>query len=582
MSSVRQTEASLTIEQAAEVPAGTGRFVGRSHDWLAIIVYAIGAAVTQIHAVAHIGSHIAGNVVGDPPQFMWAMWWWPHAILNLVNPFVSHAVWYPDTLDLASATTVPLPAVLMAPVTAVAGPVVAYNVLNLLAPVLGAWFMYRLCLRLTRSAAASIVGGWLFGFGTYGLVEMQSHLHLVFTFAPPAMLLLIARRLQGEMTARRYTALSAIVLIAQIGCSTEILFTMTVLGAVALGVGLIVAPPSGRRALAHLVPLLAGAYLIAGLVCAPYLYYAFTGPAFSTGIDHIYEADLLSFVVPTTATWLGGSRFSGVSGGFIAGAIETGTYVGLPGLVMLCGYGIESWRRSAVARILVLTCAVTGLLALGPFLSVDGHMTIDLPWKALHGLPGFGEALPVRLGLYVELAAALAAACWLAATARPAVGRWVVAALAVVFIFPSIDGKVVGTTYRTYDETYVPLPFFTDGIYRRYLHPGEVVLPIPFGMSGDSLLWQAQAHGYFRLASGWFGNWPHDYFFDPVVQEMVGALPYSDPVADMRSFIRRHHVGAVVMQDWKQGPWPQVMAQLGLQPVQVGWVTLYEVPVSMR
>lgn len=579
MSFAREAARPLSSEP---VSTRVRRLFEKRHNWIAVALYVLGAIVIQRHAVAHVTSNIAGNVIGDPPQFMWAMWWWPHAVFHLLNPFVSHAVWYPDTLDVAAATGVPLPAMLAAPITALAGPIVSYNLMNLVAPVLGAWFTYRLCLRLTGSPAAAILGGWLYGFSSYGLTELQAHLHLVFTFGPPALLLLTVRRFRGEISARRYAILVAVVLIAQMGCSTEILFTMTVLGVTALICGVAVSPPEGRRAIvALLLPLLC-AYLIAGIVCAPYLYYAFRGPAFSTGIDHIYEADLLSFAIPTPITWLGANRFAGVSGGYVAGVLEVGTYVGLPGLIMLAGYGIESWRRSAAARVLLLTSAIAALLALGPVLSVDGHLTIDLPWKALHGLPGFAEALPVRLGMYVELGAAIAAACWLAAPTRPSIRRWLLAALAVVFIFPSVNGTVPGTTKMTFDETYAQLPFFTNGLYRRYLRPGEVVLPIPFGYNGASLLWQAQAHGYFRLASGWFGAWPHDYFYDSVVQEMIGALPYTDPVAGMRSFFRRHDVGMVVIQDGLGGPWTALMAQLGLRTVPVGGVVIYRVLAGMR
>ena len=63
--------------------------------------------------------------------------------------------------------------------------------------------------------------------------------------------------------------------------------------------------------------------------------------------------------------------------------------------------------------------------------------------------------------------------------------------------------------------------------------------------------------------------------------QMVGVQPFTTPVAGMRSFLRRHHVGAVVMQDGQTGPWPTVMSKLGLSPIAAGGVVLDQVPGSI-
>ena len=109
-----------------------------------------------------------------------------------------------------------------------------------------------------------------------------------------------------------------------------------------------------------------------------------------------------------------------------------------------------------------------------------------------------------------------------------------------------------------------------------------MILPVPFGPFGNSLLWQAQAQGYFRLASGWFGYWPAGYSTSLVISQLSGFQPFTDPVSLMGSFLATHRVGAVVMVAGQGGPWPQVMSQLGLKRIIVGGVWLYCVPQIWR
>ena len=66
------------------------------------------------------------------------------------------------------------------------GPIVSYNLLMLASPVLAAFFAFLLCRYITRSFAASLVGGYLFGFSAYMLGQLLGHLHLVLIFPIPA------------------------------------------------------------------------------------------------------------------------------------------------------------------------------------------------------------------------------------------------------------------------------------------------------------------------------------------------------------------------------------------------------------
>lgn len=567
--------------------AAADQLLSRHHMRLAPLAYLAGAVITQQHAVAHLGSHVASNLPIDVTQFFWTMWWWPHAILHLENPFVTHAIWAPVGFNMAAVTGLPLPSTLMAPVTALFGPIVSYNIVSLLAPVLSGWFTYRLCLRLTASPAAAIIGGWLFAFCSYELSQLGGgHPNLSLAFAPPAVLLLTTRRLGGDLSPSRYCVLVSLVLIAQLGCNPEILFMTGVFGAIAWLCGLVYGSGATRGALLSLLPPLAGAALITGVLCSPFLYYLLTGPALSKGVDRLYFADLLSYLFPTPITLIGHQRFLAISSGYFDGYVETGTYVGAAAIIVFAAFAIESWGRSTRAKVLVITTLTATVLSLGITLEIDGHATIWLPYHAIVNFPGFAEALPIRLGMFVELGVAFATALWLAQPTRWRIVRWAFALAAIVLIWPNTNGEFPGSPPKpVYDVQFNAAggqfsdpPFFTNGAYRRYLKPNEVILPIPYGQQGASLLWQAVAHGYFRMASGYFGWIPHQFFNDPVFQQLYGAAPFSASAPEMGDFLRRHGVGAVVIEDGQGGPWPALMEQLGLKPEPVEGVVVY--PVS--
>jgi hypothetical protein len=536
--------------------------------------------VMQRHAVAHLGSTVSGNGVADPTQFMWAMWWWPHAVLHLTNPFVTHAIWAPDAYNLGSVTSTPLPALVLSPLTAIVGPVqgpiVSYNVANLLAPVLGAWFAYRLCLRLTGAPWASILGGWLYGFSSYGLAALQGHLHLVFTFLPPVMVLLAVRYYQRDLSRLRFIALATLTLVGQLLCGTEIAFNSTVMGVITLFFAFCFVPRERRHDVSGLILPLSVAYVLTVVICSPLLYYAVTGPAVLPGNGIHFPADLLSFVIPTRMTWLGGTTFSSISADYLGNTAEQGTYLGLP-LIAIALAGWLEFRRRPASRVLMAVSLIAALWSLGAVLRVDGQAVVSLPYKLIASAKPFTEVLPVRIGMFTALGVAVTAALWLSSPGGVKPGRWLVGLLAVIFLFPAAN-SVRQSGQPIFHETYRSPAFITQGLYRRYLRPGTVVLPIPFSLNGTSLLWQAQAQGYFRLASGWFGYFPTGYSHNRVAAELAWPRHFTDPVAPLRRFLAAHDIGAVVITAGHGGPWPGVMSQLKLRGVAAGGVRVYRVP----
>jgi hypothetical protein len=542
----------------------------------ALSLYAIGSLALQFHGLEHLASGCACYGT-DPTQYMWSLAWWPHALLHGLNPLSSHVIWAPGGMNTAANTTTPVPALLAWPVTALFGPVVAYNLLSLIAPVLSGWCAYRLCVYLTGAPAASIAGGWLYGFSAFAVTQMMGHLHLVFTFAAPLLILLSLRLADGAISRRRFVCFAALTLLAQLGTGTELLFTTTCAGAVLLGAVALFATPADRRRLVALIPPLVLAYVVMAVIGAPFLYDALRGPKLAVGWGATFSADLLSFAVPTQAFWVGGHKFLPVSQAFTAGFVETGTYLGVP-LIAICGaYAVSQWRLVRT-RALIASAAVAALFALGGTLMIDGHPTVALPFRLISGLPVFDQLLPARLGLFVELGAAVAAALWLAAPGRLGWLRWALVVLAAVLLLPRADGPL-------YDTRLVVPSFFTSGSYRHQLHRGEIVLPLPFGDGGSSLLWQAQTGMYFSLASGSFEQpAPAEYLRWPAMGMLLGGPPAKPTPAQAQQldqFLTAHHVGAVIAQGDQAQPWQPLLALAGLHGRATGGVELYRVPAHL-
>jgi hypothetical protein len=509
---------------------------------------------------------------------MWFLVQWPDALLHGRNPFLTDALFAPDHLNLGALTLAPGAAVAAIPVTLLFGPIVSYNVLALASPTLAAFFAYLLCRYVSRSFPAALFGGYVFGFSSYMLGHMLGHLTLVLTFPIPAAVLLTLKLIDGRISRRRFIVLMALSFGALFLFSAEVTFTFVLIGAVALGLALAWAPASRAR-IATAVRLIVAAGALAMLVTVPFLYYAVTGDVtmgFFAHAGDIYVADATGFVVPTRITRLGRSWFDPVALAFSGNIAEDGVYLGAPLALITIRYAVTRWGATAT-KVMVATLTVLVVLMLGSHLHIAGHPTIPLPWKVLGQLPLFNEALPVRLGVYLFLVVAMMVALWLAQGGRPGIrtAKWAVAVLAVVMLAPNVDSGL----WRSRENS---VPFFSAGQYRKHLQPGETVLALPWGPNGSSMLWQAQAHMSFRLAEAYLGALlPADYRREPILSAFSNPQVAPQP-ADLRGFLGRHYVGAIVVDAAHPQRWRGAIEALGMRPAALGGVLFYRVPPSFH
>jgi len=188
---------------------------------------------------------ITVGVVGSTPSSdyqvgTWSLEWWPWAIMHGVNPLHTGLLWAPSGYSTTWITSVPALALLAAPVTLLAGPLVAYNLLMLAAPPGAAVACYLLCRELCERFWPALLGGFLFGFSPYVLAQTVSqHLNLVMVWPLPLLVLIAVRYCRGLMSSRRAIATSSALLLFLFGTSLELFATGIGIGGIVLAVAVV-------------------------------------------------------------------------------------------------------------------------------------------------------------------------------------------------------------------------------------------------------------------------------------------------------------------------------------------------------
>jgi len=543
---------------------------------LALVIYLAIALFWYRVAVEHMSSACTCSLPGDAASITWALVWFPHALLHGLNLLHTKAMWTPTGINLAGATAVPFLAILMAPVTWLWGPIVTYNLITIAAPVAGAWCAYRLCRYLSKAPWVSILAGTLYGFGTYEIAQNSGHVQMAVTVVPPLAVLAVIRFLNGASSKRRLRIELTVLLLVQMFTGTELLFSMTVLGAVALGLWWRMGPQESRPRLRSALAVIASAYLIMLVLSSWYVYAALQAPEYGRDRGFLFPADLLSFLTPMPYTWIGGSLFSGVTSKFAGMADETNAYLGLPLVLLVIGFAKARWDQRAT-RFLTALLVISVVWVLGANLYVLGVETIPMPYLLLAYLPGFNELMEGRVALYVELLCAVVLAMWLAGPSKQRVARWCCGLAAVAFVLPNL----ISPTQRNRDIWTNPV-FFKTGMYKRYLRRGETIMPISWAWFSEAPMWQAEDHMYYNSASGYFlANPPAGWQNRLTADLWNDAPPRAGDSRLLRAFVTRRGVSDVVVQASEVQRWAPTLQAAGLRAATTaGGVTIYPVPAA--
>ena len=514
---------------------------------------------------------VVGSFGGDQGFFAWSLVHWVEVLAGNQAPFLTDRIDAPQGFNLAWATTIPGPAILVAPLTALAGPLASYNLLAIAAPALAAWTAYLLCRHITRSTLAAIVGGWAFGFSSYMLGETLNHVNLALVWALPLIALVAVRLIERSVRPVRGMLALAALIAMQFLTFTEIAATATVIGTLTLLAALALGPADLRGRIVRAAPWLVGAYAIAVAIASPLLIAALLHP---NPIDErirpdLYPLDLKNLIVPTIVTWVGGQRFQGDSLQFVGNVTEQLGYLG-PLLIIAALGGLIRWRRERWVWAVAFGVIAAIVLALGAHLTISGDPRWTMPWQLATHLPLIRLALPTRIVVFAWLGIAVLTALFVAPREReePAVAalRLALASAALLCLLPVPRADL----WRTPLET---PPGIASGEATAAIPDNAVVLILPYSFRGNGMYWQALAKMRYRMAGGYSAAAiPAEYMPYPVVYGFYNDQLPSNPKQELLRYLAFTGTSWVLVDARYPGPWAQFLREAGGERSEVGGV----------
>jgi hypothetical protein len=536
----------------------------------ALIIYlAIWIITETFPLLAHPGRPQLDQLSTDPNFYVWSLRWWPYAVAHGLNPLYSTLIGAPAGYGLAWVTSIPPLALLAFPVTELAGPVVTFNLLVIVAIPLSGWAAFVVCRRLTGRFWASLAGGAVYGFSAYEMNHIFSgQLNLAFAPLLPLMAYLMLAWWDRSIGSRTFVPLLALAMAVQFYLFLETFADMTGVLVLGLAVGYLLADRPDRKLVAGLSLRVGIAYAIAIVLAGPYLKYALSHqPAGFSSRPDSASLKLASLVVPWSSQTFGLGWLARAAAP-LAGPDLDG-YVSIPVLAIAVALCAVAWRRR-MTRYLIVIVVLLILLALGPTLHIDSfHAVVRLPWGRVWSLPIARSAYPVRLMVFVFLALAVMTALWLAGPSKRWWARWPLALLAAAAIVANTPPLALQ------DQSGFPA-FITTGEYRQYLSPGETVVALS-ERGNVALLWQAQTDFYPKVAGGFINKaiTGYDGVPFPVAQLARRGLTKRD-VQRFHSYLTTAKVGAILVEENEAGSWPAIFTRLGLHGQAVGGVIVYK------
>ncbi len=570
---------------------GADRQSHQAHARLQIPLGSVALLVYSILAVcvfAGVWANPAGAWIGDnkdPKLFIWYLGWIPHQLSQWHNPLVTDYLSYPAGVNLMWNTSLVFPALILWPVTAIFGPVVAYNLLITGAAALSAWLGFMAARRFVGNSLVCLFAGFLYGFSPGMMAQATGHPHAMIGLFPPIALILgheilVLQRVRPALLG----GLAGVAAALQLLTGEEVLATTALIAA--LGAVLVALPH--RRSVAEKLPYAikaVGAAALSFAILAAYpLGVQFFGPQRVFGdvqSPDVYVSDLLAFVVPNHV-WLHNSATAEIVSHFTGNSTEDNAYVGLPLLVLFVWGLIVSWRRPKFRWAGLLTLFIAAL-SLGPHLHIYGHATpLWLPWAAVARLPLMGNAVPSRLMLVALLGIGIVAgSLW--ASAPPATRPW---RLGTSFLLVASLVAVVPAIPVTSTAASAP-KFFQSGGGVESIPEGSVVLVTPFSsrQSTDAMYWQTVARYRFRMPEGdaftpgpYLG--PHPSHLQASLDALEGGqvVPVSPPERDQAlGDLAAFGVATIVVgpSHGRDAIVSYLTSVLGIPPLQTGGVDVW-------
>jgi len=445
--------------------------------------------------------------VGDPGPadndlIAWFMRYAADAVAHGHLPaLVTTAMNAPHGINLMWNNTVLFPAVVLAPVTLLAGPLAGLTVLATLGYAGSAAAMYWLLRRHGAGVLAGALGGAVFGFSPGMVNAGVAHYGMQFAVLVPLMIEAVLSIVTGRGRPFLAGAWLGVLAAAQLFTGEEMVSDVAIASLVLVAVLVVSRPSAVRARLRGTVTGLGAAAAVALLLCARALWIQFHGPLAEHGSPWsigLHGNGFGAFVNPQAQLVFHTASSAAYAASHGANRAEYVAYLGPPLLILVASVTVWYWRDLRV-RAAAVTWAVLEALSLG----VNSPL---LPFHWLQGLPLLGDMLPSRLSIMADGAAAavLAFGLDLAMSSVPRTAgplrRAAPAVVALLAVLPLVPRPVAAITAP-------PVPAGWDTVFTRLRLPADasvLVVPAPYSQQGEAMLWQADTGQPGELTAGWF------------------------------------------------------------------------------
>jgi hypothetical protein len=465
---------------------------GTRAQWLILGCYLLAAVAVTWRLWAEPAIRVQADT-GDIDQFAWFMRYSATAIAHGRLPALeTTAMNAPYGFNLMWNTSFLLPGILLTPVTLLAGPQTSLTLTLTLGFAGSAASLFLVLRQWGASITAAAAGGALYGFSPALLHMGIAHYHLQFAVLPPLIIHTLLRIITGRGSAIRNGIWLGVLVAAQLFIGEEMLIFVAVAGIVLAAV---LAASRVRAALcqtrATAIGLATGAG-VALVICGRALWVQFHGAVLSVGS---YRTSLYGFVTPSSDLFF----HTKASAAAVAQSPAQGvyfSYLGWPLLIVLLAATVFFWWYLKV-RVAGVTFVVLELFSLGSHVLAFHGIRLPmalLPWYWLEHLPLLRSALPYRLPILADGAAAATLAFSLdqVRSLVPRAGNWrnagmVATAVAVLALLPLIP-----LPYPASHATALPAGWQAVFARLRLAQDARVlVVPVPYGLITQPLRWQA-------------------------------------------------------------------------------------------
>ncbi len=384
-------------------------------NYLVFLVYAI-LSIIFTYPVAFSRDEIPGG--GDVWWFLWDLWSFKKAALNLSNPYYNVDIFHPTGVSLAFSDVSTFNTIISIPLQQLFGLVISYKIVWILTFVLSGISVFLLVKYLTNNIKSAFLSGLIFMFCPYHFAHACGHMNLTTIQWIPLYVLFIIKMRREEKTTNAIYAAIFLVLVAM--SSIYYLLYMSVFTLLYLIYYWIVDRSQINISFIKKFLLMSISFLIG---FSPFIYMMLnellilgTGYLYPGGFIE-FSADLLAFFTPTIFHPIFKDFAFPINSHFTGNGAENTVFAGYTVLVLSI-IAIVKIKTKEI-RFWMISSIIFFILSLGPILHIRGVLgrplenyiaIIPLPYAILMHIPIFSMArVPSRWDVLVMLSLAILA-----------------------------------------------------------------------------------------------------------------------------------------------------------------------------